>query len=508
MDELPLHTVEHDGFDRDLYARLERTDPAIGRVVDRARRLLPHPEALLMDLFAALYKLNVVLRRPAEVAGSVQINRRLVAAVVESDYLAGLRERTQLDADACREVLATLAERVVRALTKGDRVVASELLQAAEAAQDEGSLSDRMAERDHLEGLPEDAFEPGQREALKQSLEREIRSLKKKTEAAARNQAQVADDLPLDLDNEIQGQVRDLPEQLEALDEQAKNLGLTAGGRGRVGAEQRLALGEKLLASRKLQLLAKLTGAFRDVALEQRRRRIQRAPQALHAVETGQDLARLLPSELLGIRKAPRGRHLEWLRRYAEAELLQYDLRAPAQRGPLVVCVDGSGSMQGSKELWAKAVGLTLMEIARRERRRCLALIFSAGHRLFEVELLGGARHGGRPSVRTDAVLEFAEHFPGGGTSFEQPLQRAIDAVSEGRYRRGDIVFITDGEAPVPPDVLKTLPELRKRHRFKIRGILVDHGAHSSQALGEFCDDVRTVSDLTAESLGDLFVAV
>ena len=50
----------------------------------------------------------------------------------------------------------------------------------------------------------------------------------------------------------------------------------------------------------------------------------------------------------------------------------------------MVICVDGSGSMSGSKELWAKAVALTLMDIARREKRACLALVFSAGDPLAE----------------------------------------------------------------------------------------------------------------------------
>lgn len=506
MDGVVVHTVDNDGFDRDQFARLLRLEPALAAVLERGKRLLPHPEPLLMDLFAVLYKLNVQVRRPTEVAASVQINRRLVAAVVDSEYVASLRQRTQLDVEVCREVLPVLADGVLRALRRGDRVVATELLSAAEAADDERALSDRVAELEHLEDLPEGAFEGDDGTDLKKSLQRDIRDLKKKTDVSRQQQARVADALPLDLDNEIQGKVRDLPEHLDALDEHARNLGL--GGEGRVGAERRFALGERLLASRKLQLLAKLTGAFREVAFESRRRRIRRAPQVLHAVRSGQDLAHLLPSELIGLRSEPRGRHLEWLRRYAEGELLQYDLRSAANRGPMVICVDGSGSMQGSKELWAKAVALTLMEIARRERRRCLGLIFSAGHRLFEVELLAAGRRGRRLTVRTEDVLRFAEHFPGGGTSFEEPLSRAVEAVTEGRYRRGDIVFVTDGEAAVTPGLQASVATLRKRHRFKIRGILVDAGQHSGQTLAQFCDDVRTVSDLTTDGLSDLFAAV
>ncbi|MEM7679337.1 MAG: hypothetical protein AAF449_25470, partial [Myxococcota bacterium] len=191
MAALVLQAVDHDGFDRDQFDRLMQTEPALRRVVEKARRLLPHPEALLLDLFSAMYKLNVVLRRPTEVAPSVMINRRLVAAVVESDYLAELRRRTQLDVAACREALPPLADRIIRALTKGHRVVASELISAAEAASDEDALEARTKEIEHLENLPEGSFSAA--EDIKRSLRRDIDALKKKNAQNASQQAKIAD---------------------------------------------------------------------------------------------------------------------------------------------------------------------------------------------------------------------------------------------------------------------------------------------------------------------------
>ena len=175
----------------------------------------------------------------------------------------------------------------------------------------------------------------------------------------------------------------------------------------------------------------------------------------------------------------------------------------------MVVCVDGSGSMQGSKELWAKAVALTLMDIARREKRRCLAIVFSSRHQIFEVELLGkrAANHA-RADILDDNLLDFAEYFPGGGTDFEAPLTRALDAVATGDYRRGDIVFITDGQARVSPELLADLRARRKKHRFSVRGILVDVAESNVATLKRFCDEVRLVSDLATDSLGDLFASV
>jgi uncharacterized protein with von Willebrand factor type A (vWA) domain len=72
----------------------------------------------------------------------------------------------------------------------------------------------------------------------------------------------------------------------------------------------------------------------------------------------------------------------EFKRRFVEGQLLEYAVRGEdkAGRGPMVVCIDGSGSMAGAKELWAKAVTLALADIARLERRQCRAIIFSGGH--------------------------------------------------------------------------------------------------------------------------------
>ena len=154
-------------------------------------------------------------------------------------------------------------------------------------------------------------------------------------------------------------------------------------------------------------------------------------------------------------------------------------------------------------------MSITLMEIARRERRRCLAMVFSDGPQLYEVELLGRGRGGGaRLAVKDEAVLGFAEHFPGGGTAFEPPLRRAMEAVSEGSYRNGDIIFITDGEASISPDLVRDIRENKKKHRFSIWGLLVDMEGHQRGTLEQVADEIRNVGDLTGEALSELFTKV
>jgi len=508
MTAVGFHSVLSDGFDRQLFDHALDREPALVAAVERVGRLLPHPRALLCDLFSALYKLNVVILPAEEVSPAVLVQRRLLAAVAASEALARLRTRTQLDEVESGAGAALLAEHLLTALTRDHRVLAEELVDAAGAAHDEAALDEARRQLEHLPELPEGLLDPATRDRLRRALEGEARALEARLEEARARQGELADSLPAKVEAELDWKVGRLDEQLDELESTARSLGLGAGSDGRVSAGARLELGRRLLESKELRLLARLVGAFREVAFEARRRRISRAPQELHEVRLGADLGRLLPSELLGLDPARKALHLEFLRRFVEGRLLQYDLQAAAERGPMVVCLDGSGSMRGSKELWGKAVALTLMEIARRERRRCLALVFSSGHDLYEVELVDPGVGGGRGAIRDDDVLRFAEHFPGGGTSFEEPLDRATSAVAEGRYRRGDVVFITDGEAHVSEALLARIEERRRRHRFRIRGVLVDVQHSREGTLERFCDDVRRVSDLTADSLSDLFGAV
>ncbi len=500
------YTVLHDGFDRELFTEIRHSTPQLDEPAERLSRLLPRTEELLTDLFCLAYKMNVVVAKEREVEASALLNRRIVQSLLEDAGLAALRARTELDPAASRQALVVLAHRVLAGLRRDDRLVPSELMQAQEAAQNEDDLDGLEAQKARLEEAGEDAFGEELREKVKSSLDQAIKDAKQSLEEARRGQKAAARELPVGFDHDMAGALNDLSGNLGDVKDALSAFGLGSGSGATTTADLRLDLGDKLMRSKKLRLLAKLLGAMKEVAFEARKNRTTRAPQTTHSVRTGSDLAHLLPVELLGVSTKRRGLHLDFLRRYTEQQLLQYELRAPADRGPLVVCVDGSASMQGSKEIWAKAVALTLVELARRQRRPCLGIIFSAGPELFEVELTRrSSARSTRKALSADEVLAFAEHFPNGGTSFTEPLDRAVYHVTQGDYRRGDIVFLTDGESSVPPDLLTRIAAAKKTHRFVIRSIVIDVAQHRTSELEKFSDDVRRVTDLTEDSLTDLF---
>ena len=240
-------------------------------------------------------------------------------------------------------------------------------------------------------------------------------------------------------------------------------------------------------------------------ALALRKRTFERANEELYSVEQGGALEHLLPQELVALRHPLRRRDFQ--RRLLENELLQYSLRGMEEKrkGPVVVCLDGSSSMSGDKELWSKAVTLTLLELTRRQRRPFRSIGFSSRDTALHVLDLTTRRGA---EVEPDKLMDLAEHFPGGGTDFEKPLDAALECLKKSRYKKGDIVFITDGECQVSAEWSERFLREKERLSFSLFSILIDVGSSSAGALKEFSDRITSISQLTNEGARDLFITI
>ena len=110
--------------------------------------------------------------------------------------------------------------------------------------------------------------------------------------------------------------------------------------------------------------------------------------------------------------------------------------------------------------------------------------------------------------VREDRALDVAEYFPGGGTDLEMPLDAAVATLAEARYRRGDVVLITDGECQVSPEWLERFRRDKKRLGFSLFSVLIDVGPASAATLAAMSDRVSSVSKLNDTAARELFVAL
>ena len=247
-----------------------------------------------------------------------------------------------------------------------------------------------------------------------------------------------------------------------------------------------------------------MVGRMKEHALALRRKIFERTDEELFEVGIGAEVSRLLPTELVTLHHPILRK--DFTRRFVDNELLLYSLRGIEEKGkgPVVVCLDGSSSMAGDKEVWAKALTLTLLEIARRQRRLFRTICFSSAETPLQIFDLNPRE---RYEADMGTVMELAEYFPGGGTDFETPLNAARECLRQSRFKRGDIVFITDGECQVKPEWAEEFRADKEEMGFSLFSILIDVGGSSTiGTLKEFSDKISTVSRLTSEGVKDLFV--
>ena len=495
--------VESDAYDRAAFANLLADAPTLAAVREAGLRLVPHFDALLEDVFCLLFKMQPVLRPGTAVAQSAALNGILLRELQVHPTLEHLRTRTQLDEGEAGLAALLIGEDLLTLLRQERLLPRGDLLDLWTLQHEEDTLRSRGEEIATLDRRAEKGDEQvtRAREETAHSAEvteARIRQKAKHLEQRLREMsARARTALPL----AAAGVTRQLSEASEAATSWGRGLG--AGGRNSPGRQ--LELGRRLATNTKLKKLAALVGRMRQQALALRRQTLERANEEIFDVQLGRELAHLLPPELLALRHPILRR--DFHRRLIEGRLLSYALRGVDDRGrgPMIVCLDGSSSMAGEKEIWSKAVALTLLEIARRQRRLFRFLCFSSSDTpLFQLDLNPRERY----EVQVDRALEVAEYFPGGGTDFETPLDAALACLRQARFRRGDIVLITDGECQVSPTWLERFRNEKSRLRFSLFSVLIDVGPTALETVRALSDRVTNVSRLTDEGVRDLFVAL
>lgn len=490
--------VESDAFDRSAFAALVADAPSLQAVLDAGGALVPHFRELLEDVFCLLYKLEPRWRDPSEVAPAAALNRVLLDALREHPLLAHVHADTQLDEVAAGLATVLIGEHVVDLLRREALLPRGDLLDLWDLHRQEDELRSRGEELGEL--ADSDVSEETRDAAARAAQVAEARLRQK-----ALNTAQRLREMPARARNTLPDATSGLKRQLAEANGETHGWGTGLGGGGRTSSGRKIELGRRLATNPKLRRLGQAVGRMRALAIALRKRSVERASTETYAVELGRDLDRLLPPELLALRHPLLRR--DFARRLVEGRLLSYELRGldDRGRGPMIVCLDGSASMAGEKEIWAKAVALTLLEIARRQRRLFRFIGFSSREEpLFTLDLNPRDHH----RVSVDRALDVAEHFPGGGTDFEMPLDAARDGLAAARWRRGDVVLITDGECRVEPAWADRFLADKKRLGFSLFSVLIDVGPSSVETLASLSDKVTSVSRLTDEAVRDLFLAL
>lgn len=196
------------------------------------------------------------------------------------------------------------------------------------------------------------------------------------------------------------------------------------------------------------------------------------------------DIQRALPSELMyaGLEGTVLAM-LPFMKMADHALLGTRDVYSGEQMGPVVICLDSSGSMVGEFDFWAKAVALCAVKHALDGERTAHAILFScAKEDMVEFTFAPGKK------LSSEKFIEFAKLCLAGGTAFEPPLERAMEIIkgSHEDLIHADIIFLTDGYAGITSEFAVEFKEFKKKNKVK----MVSFGVSSYD-----CEDLMKVSD-------------
>jgi uncharacterized protein with von Willebrand factor type A (vWA) domain len=252
----------------------------------------------------------------------------------------------------------------------------------------------------------------------------------------------------------------------------------------------RMKLAEALRKDKALREIMRRAGRIQRLARERNTTRDLTAREEVVDVERGNDLARALPAGLSQL-------HHKLLRRVAlrnllERQMLQYRLegRETLGRGPVVVLLDRSGSMQGDPERWASAIAISMLGIASKEGRRATIIEFTT--RVDTVTVVDGKTS---PLAIAAEALKLAGRRSYGGTDFGPALQAAMDAGA--LDDRADVVIVTDGCAEADEATLARLVEAKGRG-LRLYALTLNGGSASPaiQAIADVAVDLDRVADV------------
>ena len=506
---------ESDKYDRRAWNEIVADTPSIADLTDSGDRLVPHFGALMQDFFFALFKMNPTMHKAADVRHAAALNRAILENVVPSAAFQALRSRTELEEDKAAIAAIVMSEHALEMIRSEQLLNRREMLDLWDLERQEQDLENRAdAVKNVNENSEPEAGEPAPEAGKNAAGKKELAEMADAAERAAKVSEARLNQKARQVESQLKGadmsalkrmqlKTAHLAEEIDRVGEDSHDFSREFGQGGRVSAGARLELGRRLARNKKLGELARMVGRFKQDARALKRKTLERGVAEAYDVELGSEIGRLIPAELLALHH--RALRRDFQRRILEGTVLQYRLRDDEQKGkgPMVVCIDVSSSMEGDKELWAKAVALTLMDIARRQRRLFRAVMFSSGDTTFKVLDLNRER---RYQPDLNRVIEMAEYFPGGGTDFEAPIDAGVALLREQKLKRGDIVIITDGESQVSPEWLARLKETKTELKFSIFAVLVDVGSAETSSLAQFADRITSVKRISDDHARDIFL--
>lgn len=431
-----------------------------------------------------------VVLDPAQMDPSVSLHSKIMSLLTATDDWAQTRNITRDDAvtTACA-VMAMI--RRLRSTLEDQLIEQARDSESFEQARDEAEGA--MQALDDLRAQAQELHDQGQ--PIPGDLVEDIKQAVQNKRQAQAKAADIAMNTPKPMDKAAYDAVLDAAKAGREAAEAVANMpsfnqGLGEGEPRYDSPEQALSIADMWANNEILKAVADLYGRLKPDTTSRRAKRVQGGADEIVDLTQGDEIRRVLPSELGAL--ADPDLEDDFYVRYMGAELRVYDTVGEEQagKGPIVLSCDESYSMEGDRNIWTKAMAMVLLNIARREKRDFCYIGWSSGTQVYSVLFKA------REALDANAVIEMASHFFGGGTTPIIGLALADKIMHDvAEFRKADIVMITDGEAGFG-DEDKRLRDRLDQKGVRIWGIGIgDDVRRDGGYLNKLTDDVVNMHD-------------
>ncbi|MGH9388309.1 MAG: hypothetical protein ACRD1Z_01755, partial [Vicinamibacteria bacterium] len=421
MDWFQKFNVLNDPFDVAAFKRVFDESPRLQETLDE-KQLATAPE-LGQDVFDSLYKYVPALRKEDEVDATYHFNRALLEKAMGTPEYERLRASTQLDETSSAIATEVISEELLKNLPEEDRKAVND------HTKTRADLTNALSKLKALEELGKQQKLSAGLKGTQTKLQQALPALQQAHQAAQPAFGQACQSPQAKA--VFRAAVNTALQQVQyANDFLGGGWGLEGGNAQKLNAKDRMELMKHILKSEKIRKLNRLLGRLKRLALHKRYTRVTSEPDEVTDVTLSNDLARVLPSELVYL--ADPETEILFYEKFATRKLLTYEMQGKETvgRGPILIYNDTSGSMSVgvdgmTAELWSKGVTLAMADIALKDRRTIGVGNFGSRGEMQYVEI----PHTLPPAERLRRLIAAAETFFGGGTNFETPLDHALAEV-------------------------------------------------------------------------------
>ena len=495
------NALEHYDVDIDIYNDIVDQSPVMQQTLEEGEELLPTFKYLHQDIFLSLYKYKARVLPEVDMHISTRMNRGIISNLINTPEYISLRHTCRMDqfnAALGTEIIGREAIDILREAIEKLKDLEQKKDAMDRLMEEEEKIDELIEDIGDIDELIEDAKRAGngslaaQLEQERQAKEQSVATLKAMANKIAEDCDELIEDdeLVSEVSTTMGSTLTETGKQVQEVSELCEAWGLGTGENCQVAFQNKKDAIERIRRSSKLHKLTDLVGKFKESAIVEQKKKAKHGAVEIKGVTTGDKIQDTLPSDRMNLcNDITKG---DFYRRMSEHGLLQYSKESNKQKnkGPIIVCVDTSGSMQGDEEIWSKALTVGILEVAQMQKRDFACIIYSS--------------HADKPivikkdEIAPQKIIDCAERFHNGGTSFEAPLNEALELIKDSTFKNADIVFITDGDCYVSDNFSRKFKQIKEDKDFRTLGVLVNmgHGHVSDSSLKEFCDSITLVSDI------------